>query len=98
MIGHRGTAVTLYRAGDPVTPAQDFLIAPLGRSSSTEGANSTTGRGAKDELLILAAADANIRKGDEFSYNAVGTARNYRVAYVEQAVHGQIQARAEHLQ
>lgn len=97
MIGHRGTSITLYRGGVAQT-AQDFLVVPLGQATTTQRASSETAQGSRDELLVLGASDADIRKGDEFSHNALGTARNYRVAWVERTLHGSIQARAELLQ
>lgn len=97
MLGHRGVSLTLYRKGVAQT-AQTFLVAPLGRATATQGANTEAGQGSRDELLVLGASTANIRKGDEFSYQAIGTARNYRIAWVEKAMHGQLQARAEKLQ
>jgi len=97
MIGHRGVSVVLYRDGVAQT-AQDFLIAPLGQASATQEANTEVGQGSRDELLVLGFADADIRKGDEFRYQATGTRRNYRVTYVEKAVHNQTQSRAEQIQ
>lgn len=97
MIGHRGVSVVLYRAGVAQT-AQDFLIAPLGQTAQTRDANTPVGQGSRDELLVLGMADADIQKGDEFHYQAVGTRRNYRVVWVEKAAFNSTQARAEQIQ
>lgn len=97
MIGHRGTSIVLYR-GSTAQTAQDFLIVPFGQATSTNKVNSDAAQGGRDELLVLGASDANIRKGDTFSHHALSTSRNYRVTWVERTLHGQVQARAELVQ
>lgn len=97
IVNHRKQSITLYR-DNVALAAQNVALFPLGQVSTTQQMQGSAGQPARDELLIVGAATLNIRRGDEFAYQTSGTRRNWRVMYVEKAIAGQIQARAEVMQ
>lgn len=97
IIGKNAVSVELDRNGT-LLDAQTFMITGVA-SLDSGSVGSDSGNAAREQLMVLCPADADIRRSDRFSYNAYPSGRlNYKIARVEKAFNGMIQAFAEVMQ